>query len=173
MSDDLHLAALDADTGDVRWRHSGRDIAGVCVTPVIVDDAVLATHAPGWLVAYALGDGTRRWQTPLEDAWPVALGSRWRPRAGRDRDRHGDRARDRRRIRPLATQARTRPAAGRPYSRAPGGARLPLVVTGDQVWTATFDELVGLDVATGTLVTRVGAGTEIATVVTHEDRGWP
>jgi outer membrane protein assembly factor BamB len=148
----------------VRWRHSGRDIAGVCATPVIAGDTLLALHAPGWLVAYALDDGSRRWRAPLEDAWPVALASTGdvalvraatgtvtahSTEDGAVRWRH-----------PLGGGRR----AGRPYSRAPGGARIALVVAGDQVWTATFDELVGLDLATGALVTRVAAGGEIAAV---------
>jgi len=44
-------------TGEVRWVHKGRDIAGTSGVPVIVDDRVLAARTPGWIAAYALGDG--------------------------------------------------------------------------------------------------------------------
>jgi outer membrane protein assembly factor BamB len=169
MSDDLHLAALDPDTGAVRWRHSGRDIAGVCATPVITEGSVLALRAPGWLAAYRLVDGSPRWEAPLDDAWPVALVAAGDTAFARSatgivtaHDVEDGAARWQR-----ALGAGRR--AGRAYSRAPGGARVPLVVAGDSVWTATFDELVGLALGTGEVVVRVVAGAEIATVVAHGD----
>jgi outer membrane protein assembly factor BamB len=170
MSDDLHLAALDAATGAVRWRHSGRDIAGVCATPIVAAGRVLALRAPGWLVAYDLADGTLRWEAALGDAWPVALALAGDLVLARDAtgtvSAHaaGD------------GSARWRcalgpgPRAGRAYSRAPGGARLPLVASDGIAWTATFDELVGIDVSTGQVTTRAAAGTEIATLAADGSR---
>ena len=55
--------------------------------------------------------------------------------------------------------------AARPYSRHPGGARAPLLVDGDRVWTTTFDGVVALDSTTGAVVQRHDVGTEVATVV--------
>lgn len=46
---------LDAMTGEVRWVHKGRDIAGTSGVPVIVDDRVLAARTPGWI------RGVRAW----------------------------------------------------------------------------------------------------------------
>jgi outer membrane protein assembly factor BamB len=165
MSDDLHLAALEPDTGAVRWQHAGRDIAGVCATPVITDSSVLALRAPGWLAAYRLADGQVIWEAPLDDAWPVALGvggdtafARTATGTVTGHDVEDGTVRWRRAL-------GAGPRAGRAYSRVPGGARLPLVVAGDAVWSATFDELVGLAFGTGEVVARLAAGAEIATVI--------
>src|SRR2546429_220737 len=68
-SDDLHLAVLERASGAVRWRHAGRDFAGVTATPVLSAESVLAARAPGWLAAYDLRDGSTRWEQPLDDAW--------------------------------------------------------------------------------------------------------
>jgi outer membrane protein assembly factor BamB len=169
MSDDLHLAALDPETGAVRWQHSGRDIAGVCSPPVITNGTVLALRAPGWLAAYRLADGHVVWEAPLDDAWPVALVVAGDTAFARSATgivtAHDVEAGTARWQRALGAGRR----AGRAYSRAPGGARVPLVVAGDSVWTATFDELVGLALDTGEVVERVVAGAEIATVVAHGD----
>ncbi len=168
-NDHLHLAALDAATGDVRWRHAGRDIAGVSATPVIVGDAVLAARTPGWLVAYALSDGTQLWQVPLDDAWPVALAVAGeiafvRSAIGTVTAHDIDDGRELWAC-PLGAGVR----AGRPYSRIPGGARTPLIIVGDRVWTLTFDELVAVDLVSGDVVSRANADTELATVVADGD----
>jgi outer membrane protein assembly factor BamB len=169
-SDDLHLAALEAATGEVRWRHAGRDIAGLCATPVIDGDVVLAARAPGWLAAYALDDGAVHWEAPLDDAWPVALSVA------------GDLAVVRSSTGTVTAHAVDDGGirwtcdlgpglrAARPYSRAPGGARRPLIVVGDRVWTVTFDELVGIDLGRGEIVSTTGAGGELATVIADGDR---
>jgi hypothetical protein len=41
---------------------------------------------------------------------------------------------------------------------------VPLIVSGDRLWTATFDALVALDRASGREVQRVDAGAEVATL---------
>jgi len=165
VNDELHLAALDAASGAVRWRQNGRDISGVSATPAIAGDVVVVARAPGWLAAHALDDGTRRWKVPLDDAWPIAVAIA------------GDLALVR-----SASGAVTAhelvdgdlrwtclldpgPRAARPYSRRPGGARFPLVIVGDVAWTATYDELVAIDTATGETLSRKRAGEELATVV--------
>ncbi|HEY8216993.1 MAG TPA: PQQ-binding-like beta-propeller repeat protein [Acidimicrobiia bacterium] len=169
MSDDLHLAVLDPDTGTVRWRHSGRDIAGVCATPVLTDGVVLALRAPGWLAAYDFADGQLQWQQPLDDAWPVALAlagevALVRSATGRV-SAHG--VGDGR----VRWECDLGPGrrAGRAYSRLPGAPRLPLVVVGDRVWTATFDELVGLDLGSGGVAVTAPVGGEVATVLADGD----
>jgi len=163
-NDQLHLAVLDRETGAVRWLHDGRDIAGVTVTPVLTDDAVLAARAPGWIAAYDINDGALRWEHPLDDAWPVALANaadlafvRSATGAITAHDIENGRVRWQAALGPG-------PRAGRPYSRAPGGARVPLIVSGDRLWTATFDALVALDRASGREVQRVDAGAEVATL---------
>jgi outer membrane protein assembly factor BamB len=169
MNDDLHLAALEPDTGALRWRHSGRDFAGVCATPVIAGRTVLALRAPGWLSCYGLGDGALAWEAPLDDAWPVALtvaGARAIVRAASGTvTAHGLEDGSVRWRQALGPGRR----AGRAYARTPGGARVPLVVAGDLVVTATFDELVALDLESGTVVRRVPAGGEVATLVASDD----
>src|SRR5262249_31767393 len=70
VNDALHLAALERATGEVRWRHAGRDIAGVSAPPAIAGDVVVAARAPGWLAAYSFDDGTQWWEVALDDAWP-------------------------------------------------------------------------------------------------------
>jgi outer membrane protein assembly factor BamB len=169
-NDNLALAALDAADGRVRWRHGHRDIAGVSAAPAIVGDVVLAARAPGWLAAYAVADGSARWQEPLDDAWPVALASRGsrvfvRSATGRVTAHTLDGG-------ALVWERRLGAGvrAGRPYSRHPGGARYPLVVLGDRVWTAEFDGIVALDADTGTVVQRHDVGAEVATVVARGDR---
>jgi outer membrane protein assembly factor BamB len=156
---------LDVETGTVRWRHAGRDIAGVSTTPAVAGDAVLAARVPGWLDAYALDDGETRWHVPLDDAWPVALtvgdGTAFVRTSSGTVTAHDVDTGDARWSRALGGGAR----AGRPYSRALAGARRPLVVAGDRVWTAGFDTLVALDAATGAVVTETAAGAEVATVV--------
>jgi outer membrane protein assembly factor BamB/predicted MPP superfamily phosphohydrolase len=164
-NDDLHLVALDAATGEIRWRRAGRDIAGVCVTPAIAGDLVLAVRAPGWIAAYALSDGELRWEMPLDDAWPVALvvaGSRAvvRSATGMVTAHSLDDG-----ATLWSCDLGAGPRAARPYSRAPGGARLPLVIAGDSVSTATFDELVAIDLASGAVTHRTAVGGEIATVI--------
>ncbi len=148
-SDDLHLAALDRATGEVRWRHAGRDIAGVSATPVIADDMVLAAHAPGWLAAYDLADGSDRWQQPLDDAWPVALVVAGdlaivRSSTGRVTAHELDDGRVR-----WSTDLGPGVRAGRPYSRARGGERGLLIADAKHVRTVSADALVGLDVSDG------------------------
>src|SRR4029079_2608486 len=169
-NDHLDLAALDAADGAVRWRHGHRDIAAISATPVISGAQVLAARAPGWLAAYSLVDGTTAWEAPLDDAWPVALtvaASRAvvRSATGRvtahDVDGGG-----------LAWECALGPGAraGRPYSRAPGGTRAPLLVVGDRVWTTTFGAAVSLDLATGAVVAQHEIGAEVATLVEIEGR---
>lgn len=163
-NDHLHLAVLERQTGAVRWLHEGRDIAGVTVTPVLTNDAVVAARAPGWLAAYDLADGSTRWQHPLDDAWPVALACAGdlafvRSATGAITAHEIDDGRLRWRT-PLGPG----PRAGRPYSRAPGGARVPLIVSGERLWTATFEALVALDRASGREVERTDVGVEVATL---------
>ncbi|MFL6238190.1 MAG: PQQ-binding-like beta-propeller repeat protein [Actinomycetes bacterium] len=169
VNDNLHLAALDKATGAVRWWHTGRDIAGVCTTPVVTDGGVIAAHANGWLRAYGSEDGAQLWECALDDAWPVAValaadlavvrsatGVVTAHDAGTGELRwHGS----------LGPGVR----AGRPYSRKLGGARVPLVVVGAHVWTAAHDELVRLDVPSGA-VQRIPVGAEIATVGRADDQ---
>jgi outer membrane protein assembly factor BamB/predicted MPP superfamily phosphohydrolase len=170
VNDELHLAALDADSGALRWRHSGRDIAGVSATPAIAGDAVVAARAPGWLAAHALDDGARRWKAPLDDAWPVAVAIaddlaivRSSSAIVSAHDLTDGALRWTCRLDPG-------PRAARPYARAPGGARFPLVVVGERVWTATHDSLVAIDTATGKVASRTRSATdEVATVVAIED----
>jgi outer membrane protein assembly factor BamB len=169
VNDDLHLAALDAATGEVRWRHLGRDIAGVSTTPAIAGDAVLVLRAPGWLESYALTDGTQRWKVPLDDAWPVALAvddTRAVVRSATGTVTAHTLA-DGETCWTCALGAGRR--AARPYSRSCGGARVPLVITADAVWTASFDALVGIDLASGEIINRTEAGGEVATVVADGD----
>jgi outer membrane protein assembly factor BamB len=164
-NDHLALAALEAPDGTVRWRHGQRDIAGVSATPVIAGNRTLVARAPGWLAAYDLADGTKAWEVPLDDAWPVALalsGSRAivRSSSGRVTAHDVDGG-------ALVWECGVGPGvrAARPYSRHPGGARAPLLVDGDRVWTTTFDGVVALDSTTGAVVQRHDVGTEVATVV--------
>jgi outer membrane protein assembly factor BamB len=167
-NDHLDLAALDAADGAVRWRHGHRDIAGVSATPAITGGSVLAARAPGWLAAYALADGAKEWEVPLDDAWPVTLATTLtrafvRSAAGRVTAHEVDGGA----LlweRPLGPGVR----AGRPYSRTPGGARAPLVVIGDRVWTATFDAVVALDLDSGAIVQRHDVEAEIVTVVARD-----
>jgi outer membrane protein assembly factor BamB len=170
VNDDLHLAALDAATGELRWRHAGRDIAGVSVTPVISTDTVFAARAPGWLAAYASSDGALRWEVPLDDAWPVALAVA----DGRAVVRSAKGTVSAHAIEDGGTlwscDLDAGPRAGRPYSRAPGGARMPLVVGSGDVWTATFDSLVGIDLESGAVTSRTETGAEVATVIADGDR---
>jgi outer membrane protein assembly factor BamB len=164
-NDHLHLAALDAGSGAVRWRQGSRDIAGVSATPVIADDVVLAARAPGWLAAYALSDGALTWEAALDDAWPVALvtiddvaivrSATGVVTAHDLRDGH---------VRwTCSLGAGVR--AGRPYSRTPGGARFPLVIIEQRLWTATFDSVVEIDVSSGSIVSQTAIGDEVATIV--------
>jgi len=169
-NDHLALAALDAADGRVRWRHGHRDIAGVSATPVIVGEVVLAARAPGWLAAHSLDDGTEQWQVPLDDAWPVALAAAGqrafvRSATGRLTAHTLDGG-------ALVWERDLGPGvrAARPYSRAPGGARLPLLALGQRVWTAEFDAVVALDVETGAVVHREEVGAEVATIVALDDR---
>jgi outer membrane protein assembly factor BamB len=169
VNDELHLAALDADSGAVRWRHRGRDISGVSATPAIAGDLVIAARAPGWLAAHALDDGTRHWKAPLDDAWPVAVGIaddlalvRSATATVTAHDLVDGALRWTCRLDPG-------PRAARPYSRAPGGTRFPLVISGELVWTATHDALVAIDAETGNLVSRTPAGDEVASVVATDD----
>jgi outer membrane protein assembly factor BamB/predicted MPP superfamily phosphohydrolase len=169
-NDHLALAALDAADGRVRWRHGHRDIAGVSATPAIVGERVLAARAPGWLAAYALTDGTMLWEVPLDDAWPVALaatGTRAfvRSATGRVTAHDPDTG-------ALVWEQALGPdvRAGRPYARQPGGARYPLILLGDCVWTAEFDAVIALDVDTGAVVHRDEIGAEVATIVAIDDR---
>ena len=168
-NDDLHLAALDSLTGEVRWKHAGRDIAGVSAAPVIVDDLVLSARIPGWLAAYALDDGTLRWESPLDEAWPVALTAHDGTAFVRTPDgtitAHAVETGDRRWTCALGPG----PRSARPYSRTVGGSRAPLAVAGDHLWTSTFDELVGIDLMDGEVVSRTLAGSELATVVAEGD----
>jgi outer membrane protein assembly factor BamB len=161
-SDDLHLAALDAATGVVRWQRAGRDIAGVTATPVIAGDAVLAVHAPGWLRAYSRADGSPLWKAPLDDAWPVALAI--------DADRAFVRSSTGHVLAftvdngaPLWTAALD-PAlrAGRPYLRRRAGDRGSLLVVEDAVWTPSAHDLVALDTHTGAVVHRIETDREVA-----------
>ena len=169
-NDHLDLAALDAHDGSVRWRHGSRDIAGVSTTPAIVGAYAVAARAPGWLTAYRLTDGTTAWEVPLDDAWPVALAisaplAFVRSATGRVTAHQVDDG-------AVVWECELGPGerAGRPYSRHPGGARVPLVVIGDRVWTATFDAMIALDRVTGAVVHREAAGTEVATVVALDGR---
>jgi outer membrane protein assembly factor BamB len=169
-SDDLHLAALERATGDVRWRHAGRDIAGVSATPVVAGDMVLAARAPGWLAAYALSDGSERWRQPLDDAWPVALavaGDLAIVRSSTGRVAVHELADG---VRRWSTDLGTSPRAGRPYSRSPGGARLPVLFVGEHVYTATADELVALDFESGEVVDRSPVDDEVATLAVRGGR---
>jgi outer membrane protein assembly factor BamB/predicted MPP superfamily phosphohydrolase len=169
-NDHLDLAALDAEDGTLRWRHGLRDIAGVSTTPAIAGPHVLAARAPGWLAAYSLADGTKVWEVPLDDAWPVALAVA-APRAfvrsatGRVTAHELDGG-------ALVWECALGPGvrAGRPYSRVPGGARVPLVVVGNEVWTAEFDAVVALDCDTGAVAHRHEVGAEIVTITALEDR---
>jgi outer membrane protein assembly factor BamB/predicted MPP superfamily phosphohydrolase len=168
-NDHLHLAALDATTGDVRWRQAGRDIAGVSATPVIVGDAVLAVRSPGWLAAYGLSAGEERWRVPLDDAWPVALAvaddvAFVRSSIGTVTAHAAD---DGHQVWACALGRGAR--AGRPYSRAPGGSRAPLVVTDGRVWTLTFDEMITIDVGSGDILGRTQAERELATIIAGDD----
>jgi outer membrane protein assembly factor BamB len=142
----------------------------VSATPAIVGDVVLAARAPGWLAAYALHDGAKSWEVALDDAWPVALAAAEarafvRSATGRVTAHRLDGG-------ALLWERALGPGvrAARPYSRAPGGARVPLLVLGDRVWTAEFDAVVALDVETGAVVHREGVGAEVATIVALEDR---
>lgn len=168
-NDHLHLAALDAATGAVRWRHAGRDISGVSVTPVIVGDQVFAARGPGWLVAYAVDDGTLQWEAPLDDAWPVALvvddGVAVVRSATGTVSAHDVSDGSMRWSCMLGPCER----AARPYSRAPGGARCNLLLADGQVWTAAGTELVGIDLGTGQVTKRIDAGGEVATVIGDGD----
>jgi outer membrane protein assembly factor BamB len=164
-NDHLDLAALDATDGAVRWRHGHRDIAGVSATPVITGARALAARAPGWLAAYELEDGEKAWEVALDDAWPVALAlsptlAFVRSATGRVTAHEIDGG-------ALVWECALGPGAraGRPYSRRPGGARSPLIVGHDRLWTTTFDGVVAIDSATGTVVQRHDVGTEVATVV--------
>jgi outer membrane protein assembly factor BamB len=166
-NDDLHLAALDAQSGELRWKHAGRDIAGVSAVPVIADDQVLAVRIPGWLAAYSLDDGTRRWESALDDGWPVALtahdGTAFVRTADGTVTAHDVDGGDRRWTCALGPG----PRAARPYARTFGGTRAPLVVSGDHLWTSTFDELVGIDLVRGEVASTTAADAELATVVSH------
>jgi outer membrane protein assembly factor BamB len=165
VNDHLHLAALEAETGGVRWLHDGRDIAGVSATPVIAGDAVLVGRAPGWLQSFDRADGKMRWEVPLDDAWPVALATAAgvafvRSSTGTVTAHDVDDG-SVRWTRALGPGRR----AARPYSREPGGARLPLVVFGPRVWAGASNELVGIDLQSGEITSRTDAGGEIAAVV--------
>jgi outer membrane protein assembly factor BamB/predicted MPP superfamily phosphohydrolase len=164
-NDRLDLAALDAADGTVRWRHGHRDIAGVSATPVIAGASVLAARAPGWLAAYTLADGKKEWEVALDDAWPVALAiattrALVRSATGCVTAHEVDGGE-------LVWECPLGPGrrAGRPYSRTPGGARVPLVVIGDRAWTTTFDAVIALDLDTGAVVQQHAIGTEVATLV--------
>jgi outer membrane protein assembly factor BamB len=167
-NDHLDLAALDAHTGAVRWRHGHRDVAGVSATPAIVGDSVLAARAPGWLAAYAVGDGSKQWEVPLDDAWPVALATTStlalvRSATGRvtAHDLGGG---------ALVWECALGPGlrAARPYSRVPGGERSPLVVVADRVWTATRNEVVAIALGTGAVEERHELGEEVAEELAEE-----
>jgi outer membrane protein assembly factor BamB/predicted MPP superfamily phosphohydrolase len=165
LNDHLHLAALDAGTGEIRWIHDGRDIAGVSATPVLLQDRVLAARAPGWLQSFDRGDGKMQWEQPLDDAWPVALASARglafvRSSTGQVTAHDVQDGAQRWSI-PLGPGLR----ASRPYSRERGGSRVPLVVFGPHVWTATADALVGIDLETGEITTRTQTDGEIVTVL--------
>jgi outer membrane protein assembly factor BamB/predicted MPP superfamily phosphohydrolase len=167
-SDDLHLAALDRTTGSVRWRRAGRDIAGVSAPPVIAGGLVLAASAPGWLAAYDLGDGSERWMHALDDAWPVALvlaGGLALVRSSTGRVTAHELADGSPR---WTTDLGPGPRSGRPYSRVPGGARLPIVAVGDRFWTATADEVVELDLESGLVADRVRADSQVATLAVRD-----
>jgi hypothetical protein len=132
---------------------------------VVARDMVLAVRAPGWLTSYAIVDGARTWEAALDDAWPVAVAATTDLALARTANgsvtAHGlDGGEQLWRHRLDAG-----PRAGRPYSRAPGGLRVPLLVLDGFVWTGEFDALVALDLANGDIVRRSGAGAEIATVV--------
>lgn len=164
VNDHMHLAVLDEATGAVRWRHEGRDISGVCATPAIVGDRILALHAHGWLRAYAADDGEQVWQSPLDDAWPIALAvvgglAIVRSASGTVT---GHRIDDGRQL--WAQPLGPGPRAGRPYGRRPGGELAPLVVAGDQVWTARGEQLIALDLASGAIIGRSSADGEIAAI---------
>ena len=165
LNDHLHLAALEADTGQIRWIHDGRDIAGVSATPVLLEDQVLAARAPGWLQSFDRDDGKMQWEQPLDDAWPVALASARglafvRSSTGQvtAHDVHDGALRW---SVPLGPGLR----ASRPYSRERGGTRVPLVVFGPHVWTATADALVGINLETGEITSRTETDGEIVTVL--------
>jgi len=169
VNDELHLAALDAGSGAVRWQHRGRDIAGVSATPAIAGDCVVVARAPGWLAAHALDDGTGRWKAPLDDAWPVAVaiaGDLALVRSASGTVSAHDVADGRLRWTCVLDPG---PRAARPYARTSGGARLPLITVGDVVWTATYDELVAIDAVTGETVSRTPSNEELASVVATGD----
>jgi outer membrane protein assembly factor BamB len=140
----------------------------VSSTPVIAGDLVLAARAPGWLAAYDLADGTERWHQPLDDAWPVALtvaGDLAIVRSSTGRvTAHG--------LGDGYLQWRTdlgsNVRSARPYSRVPGGARLPIVIVGNDIWTATADAVVHLAVDSGRVINRVPADTEVATLARRD-----
>jgi outer membrane protein assembly factor BamB len=142
----------------------------VSATPVIVGEVVLAARAPGWLAAYAIADGSKAWEVALDDAWPVALAAAGqrafvRSATGRVTGHALDGG-------ALLWECDLAPGvrAARPYSRRRGGARFPLLVLGDRVWTAEFDAVVAFDRETGAVVHREEAGAEVATIVALDDR---
>jgi outer membrane protein assembly factor BamB len=169
-SDHLHLVAIDASSGVVRWRHAGRDITGTTVTPAVADDTVVMASAAGWLRGFSLEDGAKRWRAPLDDAWPVAMvvaGERLFVKSARGRLSAHD-----------ATDGSTQWTAGlgsgavarRPYSRSPGGSRVPVLALGGDVWTGVSSTLVRIDAATGSVVDRTDARAEIATLAVDDGR---
>jgi outer membrane protein assembly factor BamB len=169
-NDHLHLAALDARTGALRWRRGGRDFAGVSSTPVVAADRVFAVHVHGWLCAYRAGDGKSVWRSALDAAWPIGLAVSADLvlvlGAGGRLTAHDISRGQRRWQQPLGAGRR----AARPYSRRPGGARVPLVVVDDRVWTATDDTVLALAIETGEVVYREQVGAEIATLLTADGR---
>ncbi|TMK54871.1 MAG: hypothetical protein E6G60_21010, partial [Actinobacteria bacterium] len=161
----LHLIALDAPSGEVRWRHSGRDLAGVTVTPVIAGDLVLAAHGPGWVRAYSIADGETRWKAALDEAWPVALavdGAGAIVRSAKGTISAHDLADG---VARWTCALGPGPRSARPYSRPPGGTRAPLVIAGGAAWTSVFDEVVAIDLESGQVVQRPRMDTEIGTIV--------
>ncbi len=64
---DAHLYALDAPTGNLRWKVSTKD--GINTDLVVHGDAVIGVkrwEGEGSVVAYALESGEVRWETPVE-----------------------------------------------------------------------------------------------------------